>query len=374
MSHDKVCSWLQLPLGGWPPDHYTLLGLEPGEVDAARLESQVHDRLQRLRRHQLQDPEPVTEAMNLLARAYSCLIDPEAKRRYDASLLESRAEGVPPAAAPPPETNGATPEEGAILPAATAGPVDPLAWLFGPWNPQAPGAPEGAAPPRVLDDWSAAPPPPRLPTSPRDTAIDRAGETVVSDVLDKEASPPQPVDHVVRGAHSASARRGLATKRALYHRIARTRELLEAWQRAGKYLNHPDRPLIRSSEAVELTRLLQRICRLLSRFPPLLGEAGQPGFYVVTLAGQPKPMIVPTFRMLLPLQRETLGRDWRDGLKLLTAHREFLRTELRALRRTRWWGRVIRAADVLLTDHPGLFLLLTLLAAIAAAALLSFAR
>jgi hypothetical protein len=102
-----------------------------------------------------------------------------------------------------------------------------------------------------------------------------------------------------------------------------------------------------------------------------LGEAGQPGFYVVTLANQPKPMIVPTFRMLLPTQRETLARDWRDGFRLLAAHRQFLRQELRALRKITWWGRVGRTLDAFLTEHPGWFLLAVALVAMALAIWLS---
>ena len=35
MTHERICSWLGLPPDqGWPPDHYRLLGLEPGESDS----------------------------------------------------------------------------------------------------------------------------------------------------------------------------------------------------------------------------------------------------------------------------------------------------------------------------------------------------
>ncbi len=387
MDHDQVCSWLHLPPGSWPPDHYTLLGLTPGEADPARIEQHVHERLARLRPLQLHYPEQVTEAMNLLARAFSCLTDPEAKRAYDAVLFGQPASPAP-AASPAPQEEADEPSIASLEPAATA--ADPLAWLFGPWNPQAepapapPAPPTPAPPPRILKDWASAPPPPRqvappapagAPAAPHGDANGAAlsdTKEAMAETAEHEAARPAPVDPLVKVAHSTSARRGLATKRALYHRIARTRELLWAWERAGKYLNHPERPLVRSSEAVELTRQLLRVRRLLARFPPLLGEAGQPGFYVITLANQPKAMIVPTFRMLLPVQRETLARDWRDGHKLLSAHRDFLRAELRALRKTSWLGRVVRAADHLFTDHPGLFLLLALLVAVVAAAVLSF--
>src|SRR5262249_31584520 len=50
-------SWLGLPPGPWPPDHYTLLGLPPGEADPAAVERRVLERMDLLRRHQLLHPE-----------------------------------------------------------------------------------------------------------------------------------------------------------------------------------------------------------------------------------------------------------------------------------------------------------------------------
>ena len=85
MSHELICTWLGLPPGDWPPDHYRLLDLEPGESDCARIEQRVHDRLEAVRRYQLLHPDLVTEAMNRLAQAYVCLTDPEARRAYDAA-------------------------------------------------------------------------------------------------------------------------------------------------------------------------------------------------------------------------------------------------------------------------------------------------
>jgi hypothetical protein len=357
MSHEQVCSWLGLPPGNWPPDHYTLLGLDPGESDLERIEQRIHDRLTLLRSRQLHHPDQVSEAMNLLARAFSCLLDPEAKRCYDAALL-GRATGVNGQAADqtkPPwyivMGSGGGPEARWI-----ECPGGAASWLAG-WFSETPSA----SPPTstasaagfvffgvsATDETEAAanPPPAAPPTVP-------------------PAPPPapKPIDHITTRARSPSARRGLGTKRALYYRIARTRRLLAAWERAGKFLGHPKRRVLRTKEAEELTRQLDAIVYYLESFPPLLGEAGQTGFYVVSLANQ--EMVVPTFRMLLPSQRETLARDWRDGQKLLSAHLLFLRHELRALRQARWWTRLVRAVDTALTDHPALLLLFVCLVAI----------
>jgi hypothetical protein len=100
MSLERVCAALALPPDPWPPDHYALLGLPRGPVEAERVEAHVLDRMERLRRYQLAHPDAVTDAMNRLAQALVCLTDPEAKRAYDAAL--GLVEPTPTTAAPPP--------------------------------------------------------------------------------------------------------------------------------------------------------------------------------------------------------------------------------------------------------------------------------
>src|SRR5216684_6235565 len=158
MDHDLIGSWLQIPSGGWPPDHYTLLGLKRGEGDALRIEQQVFERMEVVRRYQLTHPEPATEAMNRLAQALICLSDPVAKKAYDAQLAgpvpkQASEPGVAPV--PPPPT-----------PVSIAEATDPLAWLFGPWNAANREFPQPAEPPRTLVDWQMEPPPRRLRTEP----------------------------------------------------------------------------------------------------------------------------------------------------------------------------------------------------------------
>jgi hypothetical protein len=87
MSHELICSCLQLSPDHWPPNHYTLLGLEPGEVELSRIEHCAQERMERLRRYQLTHAEQVTEGMNRLAQALVCLTDPVARKAYDAKLF-----------------------------------------------------------------------------------------------------------------------------------------------------------------------------------------------------------------------------------------------------------------------------------------------
>src|SRR5436305_11233058 len=112
MSTPLICDALGVPPDRWPPDHYALLGLTGREVDAAAVEERVLERMERLRRYQLAQPDAVTDAMNRLAQALVCLTDPAAKRAYDASLRPVPVPELPPerpAAPSPPEDEDNTP-------------------------------------------------------------------------------------------------------------------------------------------------------------------------------------------------------------------------------------------------------------------------
>lgn len=360
MSHELICSWLGLPPENWPPDHYALLGLPVGEGDVQKVEEHVHERLMKVRQYQLSHPDQATEAMNRLAQAFTCLTDPETKRAYDASLLSPHAAFVE---EPPPVISVDEP--------------DPLAWLFGPWNeltaePFPDPAQEFPAPSLQVQDWSKAPPPPRVAVRPEAPATAGNGAAAVTAPA-AQYQVAAPADHVMETAReSRPARRGLGTKRALYYRLVNTRRLLWHWQQVGRYLGYPERRLTRLTEATELTRHLAAILEALPSFPPLLGRAGQPGYLVIVLARQ--QLIVPTFRSLKREQREVLAQHWRDGFKLLTVHRDFLRGELKAMRRKGLVGQTVRAVRATISDQPEAILLLIALVALNVALWTHFTR
>jgi hypothetical protein len=174
------------------------------------------------------------------------------------------------------------------------------------------------------------------------------------------AAPPllERVDPAVEAGRSPLARRGLGTKRVLYQRIILTRQLLHGWEQAGKFLAWPKKRLKTRADAQEFVRLVTAIPSLLEGFPRLLGEAGQPGYLVVALARQQD--FVPTFQTLIISQRESLARDWQVGRRLLESHRDYLREEVRRMRRTSLAVRTVRAGWALLTGRPGIGLLLLL--------------
>ncbi len=148
---------------------------------------------------------------------------------------------------------------------------------------------------------------------------------------------------------------------ALYHRIGRTRHLLRVWNSLGKYISSPKRRLSRSTDGPELVRQLEEITTLLKKFPPLLGEAGQPGYLVLALTQVDTVKVFQSFSLD---QRKALRRDWRAGVKLLLAHRDFLREEVRAHRKRPFRQRLLRATWSLIIDQPGTVLFLLALLAL----------
>lgn len=344
MQHELICQWLNLPAGSWPPDHYALLGLPRGESSIARIEQRVHERMELVRRYQLPHPEPATEAMNRLAQALICLTDPKAKESYDLSLQSGSTS----------EPSHATPTPAA--PASAVGAADPLAWLFGPGGVIPPVPLKGTSSPIKMAEWDSAPPPPRLgPTDAVETSVlpaETAGPTSAAD----EGGPVAPAEELT------ASRRGLGTRQALLHRIRWTRQLQMVWERAGKYLNRPTRTVTRPAEARDLILQMETLRDLVRGYPLPLGDAGQPGHLVLSVARL--QMLVPTLQTLLPSQRQALARDWQAGRDFLRAHHRFLREEVRALRRRGRWRHALRVLGRTFVDYPGVPLVLLSLLAI----------
>ncbi len=350
MDHDQICTWLGLPPGAWPPDHYRLLGLQVGEDDAELIEQRVHDRLDTVRRYQMTHPEQATEAMNRLAQAFVCLTEPAIKKTYDVELGVVVAEV---------ETASAV---------ASVSQAEPIQWLSNPppvdWlNEKPPLAIPNGPPPLAIP--FGPPPLPRLPPPlpplprPQYESPPPAAVPVVSVAAHPE--PPGLLDPVLEAAQSGPARRNIATKRTLYQRIGHTRRLQRLWNGLGKYVSSPKRRLSRSQDGPDLIRLLNELKLLLRGFPPLLGEAGQPGYLLLALT---QVDTVKVFQSFSPQQREALSRDWQNGVKLLAAHRDFLRQELRAMRRRSVGQRLLRAVWSVVVDRPGILLLLLALLAL----------
>jgi hypothetical protein len=270
--------------------------------------------------------------MNRLAQALVCLTDPTAKQHYDTALGLAVAD-----------------KAGAPLPAGRNR-VPPA--------PQPPVSEETKVPTRTQLDWSATPPPVRVATAP-EAATPVAQHSPASSAPTVAAAPSaDPGREAVRAARAA--RRGLGTRGALYRRLQDTRRMLRAWDQAGKYLARARGRLTRPAEAAELTRRLARLDALLVAFPPLIGDAGQPGYRVVALARDEN--VVHMFKAMSDTEREALAQDWSLGRAVLLAHQRYVRQLARSVRRQGWLQRALRALQVAINDHPAWILVLVAVA------------
>jgi hypothetical protein len=319
MNSKILCDWLGTK--DWPPDHHALLGLAPGEKDAARIEHQVHERMSKLRCYQLSHPEEATEGMNRLAQAFICVTE---------ELSRAQRQVRP--------TNGAALHE-------THYPAEDTQEIHLPQQ-------------KTDADWREAPPPVRALTDSGSHAAIRAaapsppaeGRAPVAKAAG--APPARPAaDPITELAwESAEARRGLGTLPALIERVHQTRQLILAWNQAGKYLGNPQKKLSRSAEEGDLTRRLNRLFELTWDFPRILGQPGQPGYRVVAMARL--EMTAQMFKMLDGSQRAAMARDWKAGYEVLRAYRRFLLAHFRFLRSRGFVSRLLQAVRSALNDHP----------------------
>lgn len=346
MDHETICRWLNIAPGTWPPDHYTLLGLPPGESDCARIEQQVHDRLNLIRRYQLTHPEQATAAMNLLAQAFACLTDARTKKGYDATLLmDSPANGDqstlinrieaeeetmvhrPPvevnwkAAAPPPVRSSIP-----LTARATAPVVN--------------GTATASSPP--VEDSSTA-------TAVAETPVTDSSEVSTLAVGAPLAKPATAEEAATTARVSARARRGLWTRRHLYERIQQTRQLVRAWEQVGRYLLRSRRKSLTSGDLKELGRWLNRVDAILQDYPQFLGQPGQPGYRLAVIAGDEDP--VSRYQELDEQQRGLLIKDWKLTYGLLRTHLRYLADEVGHHRRMFVLWRWLRPVLAFLDEH-----------------------
>lgn len=350
MNQELLCSWFGLLPQSWPPDHYSLLGINPGEPDLALIEKQVHIRMEIVRRYQLTYPDQVTEAMNHLAKAFSNLLDPQQKKIYDASLGIPRKSETP---CPPGLTNlppGPTPTE-----------------VGTPGNHFSTGAGTNGS-----NTLVAIPPPlpnPVLPNS-SSTTIQSfppfPGQATANSGVVVPPSPPgtaplERIDPIQEVARCAIARFNLGTRNGVYNRLLLTRRLIQHWETIGKYVKFPERKLNRKSAANELDYELSVVGDLLKEFPPILGQAGQPGYQVMTLATM---QLLKTFQNMDLLQRQSLSLDWYSGRNLLRSHTRFVRNRGKELRKANKFQRFLSGISSILFERIGLILVLIALVAL----------
>ena len=344
MTHDKLRGWLKLDGGLWPPDHYALIGLKAGAGTPEDIEARVLERLELLRRYQLQSPDEATEGMNLLARALDTLTDPEGRKRYDRSIgIKSPTRVEPPPLADE-KLNSLFPGV-PLLPAKE----DEQTFDDEPILPQAIVLPSMDDELDVDDDpdFIEDVVPPDLPA-----AILLPVLPPVAKLADDERDERPP-------------RRPLSPRRELYADLARVRKILRVFERARPYLTDADRTFARRTDALALMGCLAELRPLLPTVTDLIASGNRPGGIVASLARQ--RLVFDTFRSLLPSQRETLAKDFRAAHYRLAGYYDDLRDEARRYTEKDWMRSVGRPVLKYLADHPEWLILPVALMALAVA-------
>lgn len=332
MDHDRLCSWLGLPFGSWPPDHYALLGLPRGGGNVAEVEARVLDRMERLRPHQLLHPELVTEGMNRLAQALVCLTDPVARAAHDRSL------GIPP---PPFEVveedpaPGAAKSDGTGLVEAVVVEGEPAEVPFTPGL-RPPGSAQ-QAPYEVVWEPGAGREPAPPPVFPYEVLAEElpprpAVELIpAEEVHEPEFLPDEPLLPEPPGLPPVN-------RRALYRQLAAVRRALRAWEGLRPVLGTPAEALATPIAVLLFVRGLADARAALPGVAEVIREPGSPGGTVAALVRLPHAL--HAVRVLLPAQRQAVALDWRRGHEELLRARRRVRAAVRTARPPRVGGTV----------------------------------
>jgi hypothetical protein len=294
--------------------------------------------------------------MNRLAQAFACLLEPLAKQQYDSSLLLEKTESSRHSESDTVIQSLSPLETWSGSPATAAREQNGKAGLV-----VTPPPPVPTVPPPLPESSPRVPPPLPVehiaPMPPLPPARDASPTMVLTPTLARSAASTQTmerVDPIQEAARSTEAQFGLGTRAAILRRLRLTRRLIHHWKRVGKFVSMPQRRLRRQSAANELDVELSLVMKLLRDFPPILGQAGQPGYQVATLSTM---HLLVTFQNMDFSQRQQLSLDWHAGRKLLIAHGRFVRQRGRDLRNATPWQRLWRGVSALLFGRPGFVLL-----------------
>ncbi|MBN9521038.1 hypothetical protein J0H58_21385 [bacterium] len=123
-------------------------------------------------------------------------------------------------------------------------------------------------------------------------------------------------------------------RRWVYRRLAAVRRAGRGWDAVGLILGDPDDPADTPSRVMLLLEAVRELRPLLPPVQGVMGGVGGPGGVAAAVVRH--PLVLDTFRRLLPDQRVALAADWRRG-------RDALRREYAWLRRVSAQGRAHRA-------------------------------
>ncbi|HUR55160.1 MAG TPA: hypothetical protein VMZ71_13585, partial [Gemmataceae bacterium] len=317
MDFNQLRSWLGLPPGAWPPDHYAILGLTPGPCDPAAVESIVLDRMDHLRPHQLRHPELVTEGMNRLAQALVCLTDAAAKAEYDVRF----ASATPSLQPLPTVARQDTPRPAYVVVA------EPLFddEVFSDDEANVP-PPDPAEMTQIIEmDFESGLQPPAY------TVVEWEDSPESPAVVPYEVVPDADVQtkpEVVEAEALDIPNQLPVSRRWIYARLALVRKALRVWDKLRPVLADPKDPLDRPGRVLALLDAAVEVRPLFGKLKGIVGGVGEPGAIVAAVVSQ--RLILDTVRTLLPSQRQAVAIDWRRGMTELQQEYARLRGMSRA--------------------------------------------
>lgn len=401
VDYSLLRSWLGLPPGPWPPDHYTLLGLPLGRCEPAVVEPRVLERMDLLRRRQLLHPELVTEGMNRLAQALITLTDPVGKTAYDTQLGIPLPDAPTQQRPPAPSSRPAPADPGRESTLVVAGTVfdddiftdDAQAADFAGEPPDSGDATRVIQQPAEFRDYHpgavehgeivrgepAGPLPTQGPPEllPYEVVSDK--ELPYEVIPTEELAPPlieydqrgatEPLEDVVEAVAlgpsvTVTAVDGPAGRRWIYGRLALLRKMTRAWEQLRPILADPQDPIDRPGRVLILLEAVWAVRPLLPALRGVIGAVGGPGGLVGAVVRQ--PLVLDTIRRLLPHQRQAVAIDWKRGqVELQKEYARLRRLARRRDRRSRSRGKLSISRWIKETPEIALVLLALVAMAIA---------
>lgn len=305
MNTDLLRTWLSLPPGPWPPDDRTLLGLKAGVASILDVEQQALAQMEKLRPHQLVQPELVTEGMNRLAQALIALTE-EASRRpkpakgndadivLDADLLSGKP----------------MPPKPVVLEA------------------------EVVSVPKILDA-----PPAEKPRPPKARKKKKRKPRPAQPAIDVPA-----VEVVPPGTTYSPAER-----RKGYRTLAEMRRVLRAWEKLQPYFAAPSEALDAPGAVFGFVEAV-RECRRTLAIDGDVDWFDDHGGRVLTVVRH--PLALPIFRNLVVNQRQEVATDWARATAHIRGRYLGLRAEMRNTKPRKIWGAKAREAGRWLRANP----------------------
>lgn len=316
MNTDLLRNWLALPPGAWPPDDRTLLGLKPGPLSALEVEQQALAQMEKLRPHQLVQPDLVTEGMNRLAQALITLT--EEANRTQVTISPKGASRKP--------DDADIVLDASKVPGAVTQPIILEA--------------EVVSVPKLLDVPKAEKPKKRqrAPKARKKKSAKRRrpqSESAV-DIPTIEPLPP--------GMTYSPAER-----RKGYRKLAEMRRVIRAWEKLQPYFAAP-------SEAVDTPGVVfgfvesVRACRKAVAVDGDTDWFEDHGGHVLSVVQHPLSLAI--FRNLVVKQRQDVATDWARATAHLRGRYLGLREEMQKTKPKKVWGAQAREIGRWLRANP----------------------